>query len=86
MGSYQSSAALRKVASRGTSATGLRDALRGEAVDPSHQYPTVLGTLGFDANGDSRQQFVTFYRVDPTADDRKGDWVIEKQQDYGPAP
>ena len=70
----------------GTSATRLRDALRGEAVDPSHQYSTVLGTLGFDANGDSRQQFVTFYRVDPTAAGGKGDWVIEKQQDYGPAP
>ena len=78
--------ALRMVASRGTSATGLRDALRGEAADPSHQYSTVLGTIGFDANGDSRQQFVTFYRVDPTADGGKGDWVIEKQQDYGPAP
>ena len=61
-------------------------ALRAQAVDPSHEYATVLGTIGFDANGDSRQQFVTFYRVDPTADGGKGDWVIEKQQDYGPAP
>lgn len=32
------------------------------------------------------QQFVTFYRVDPSADAGKGDWVFEKQQDYGPAP
>ena len=78
--------AFRMVASKGTSATGLREALRAEAADPSHQYSTVLGTIGFDANGDSRQQFVTFYRVDPTAHDGKGDWVIEKQQDYGPAP
>jgi branched-chain amino acid transport system substrate-binding protein len=78
--------ALRMVASKGaTSASGLREALREDAVDPGHQYPTVLGTIGFDANGDSRQQFVTFYRVDPTADGGKGDWVIEKQQDYGPA-
>ncbi len=78
--------ALRMVASKGTSATGLREALRAEAVDSNHQYSTVLGTVGFDANGDSRQQFVTFYRVDPSADGGKGDWVIEKQQDYGPAP
>jgi len=78
--------ALRMVASKGTSASGLREALRADAVDPSHQYSTVLGTIGFDDNGDSRQQFVTFYRVDPTADGGKGDWVIEKQQDYGPAP
>ena len=78
--------ALRMVASNGARATGLREALRAQAVDPSHEYPTVLGTIGFDANGDSRQQFVTFYRVDPTADGGKGDWVIDKQQDYGPAP
>ena len=43
-------------------------------------------TLGFDKNGDSLQQFVTFYRVDPSAAGGKGDWVIAKQQDYGPAP
>jgi branched-chain amino acid transport system substrate-binding protein len=78
--------ALRMVASQGTSATGLREALRTDAVDPSHQYSTVLGTIGFDTNGDSRQQFVTFYRVDPSAAGGKGDWVIDKQQDYGPAP
>jgi ABC-type branched-subunit amino acid transport system substrate-binding protein len=78
--------ALRMVASDGTSVTDLREALRAAAADPHHEYSTVLGTVGFDANGDSRQQFVTFYRVDPSADGGKGDWVIEKQQDYGPAP
>ena len=78
--------ALRTVASKGTSAAGLRAALRAEAVDPRHRYETVLGSIGFDANGDSLQQFVTFYRVDPSADGGNGDWVIEKQQDYGPAP
>ena len=56
----------------GRALTGLREALRAEAVDPSHQYSTVLGTIGFDANGDSLQQFVTFYRVDPTAARRQG--------------
>ena len=79
-------AALRAVAASGASGAGLREALRSEAVDPSHRYATVLGSIGFDANGDSSQQFVTFYRVDPTADGGKGDWVIEKEQDYGPAP
>jgi branched-chain amino acid transport system substrate-binding protein len=78
--------ALRKVAAKGATAAGLREALRSQAVDPDNQYDTVLGSIGFDANGDSRQQFVTFYRVDPNADDGNGDWVIEKQQDYGPAP
>jgi branched-chain amino acid transport system substrate-binding protein len=73
-------ASLREIATGSPSAAGLRDALRAYAVDPSHQYATVLGTVGFDANGDSTQQFVTFYRVEA------GDWVVDKQQDFGPAP
>ena len=78
--------ALRKVATTGASADTLREAVRAYAVDPTHKYETVIGTVGFDANGDSLQQFVTFYRVDPSAANGKGDWVIAKQQDYGPAP
>ena len=78
--------ALRAVAATGPTADGLREAVRAYAVDPTHRYDTVIGTLGFDANGDSTQQFVTFYRVDPSAAGGKGDWVIAKQQDYGPAP
>jgi len=70
---------LRKIATQSPSAKNLRDALRAYAIDPSHQYATVLGTVGFDENGDSTQQFVTFYRVDA------GDWVVDKQQDFGPA-
>ena len=79
-------ASLREIATTSPSAGGLREALRAYAVDPSHAYATVLGTVGFDGNGDSTQQFVTFYRVDPSAADGLGDWVIDKQQDFGPAP
>jgi ABC-type branched-subunit amino acid transport system substrate-binding protein/class 3 adenylate cyclase len=78
--------ALRAVAATGPSAPTLREAVRAYAVDTSHRYETVIGTVGFDANGDSLQQFVTFYRVDPSAAGGKGAWVIDKQQDYGPAP
>ena len=77
---------LRRVAAIGPSPDGLREAVRAYAVDPTHRYETVIGTIGFDANGDSLQQFVTFYRVDPSAASGEGDWVIAKQQDYGPAP
>ena len=70
----------------GPSADTLRDVVRGYAVDPSHRFETVIGTVGFDANGDSLQQFVTFYKVDMSAAGGKGDWVVDKQQDYGPAP
>jgi len=78
--------ALRGVAATGPSAANLREAVRAYAVDPTHRYETVIGTVGFDANGDSLQQFVTFYRVNPSAAGGKGEWVIDKQQDYGPAP
>jgi branched-chain amino acid transport system substrate-binding protein len=77
---------LRAIAPSGPSADVLREALRAYATDPSHLFDTVLGTVGFDANGDSREQFVTFYRVDTTAAGGKGDWALAKQQDYGPAP
>ena len=80
------SAALRGVAATSPTAAGLREAVRAYAVDPARRFETVIGTVGFDANGDSLQQFVTFYRVDPSAAGGKGDWVIDKQQDYGPAP
>jgi hypothetical protein len=42
--------------------------------------------VAFDANGDPIHQYVTFYRVDPSAANGKGDWTIFKQQDYGPPP
>jgi ABC-type branched-subunit amino acid transport system substrate-binding protein len=79
-------AALRDVAPKGVAPEHLRDAVRASAVDPNHRYDTVLGSLRFDANGDTSQQFVTLYRVDPSAAGGKGDWVIQKEQDFGPAP
>lgn len=79
-------ASLRAVATSGPSAAGLREAVRAYAVDPAHRYDTVLGTVGFDGNGDSIQQFVTFYRVEASAAGGKGDWVMVSQQDFGPAP
>ena len=79
-------AALRSVARGGPAAEELREAVRGYAVDPARRYETVLGTVGFDSNGDALQQFVTFYRVEASAAGGAGDWVIFKKQDFGPAP
>ena len=76
---------VRAIAASGASAEDLREAVRAHAVDPTHRFETVLGTVGFDANGDSIQQFVTVYRVDPQAAEGAGDWVVVKQQDYGVA-
>jgi ABC-type branched-subunit amino acid transport system substrate-binding protein len=79
-------AAMRGIAPAGPSTGDLRGLLRAHAVDPAHRYETVLGTLGFDANGDTLQQFVTFYRVEASAASGAGDWILFQKQDYGPAP
>ena len=77
---------LREVATTGPAADQVREAVRAWATDASHRFDTALGSVAFDKNGDSVGQFVTLYRVDPTAAGGKGDWVIVKQQDFGPAP
>jgi hypothetical protein len=77
---------LREAAKTSPTADGLREAVRSYAVDPEHTYQTALGTVGFDANGDSIQQFVNLYRVESPAAGGKGDWVIARQQNFGPAP
>jgi len=75
---------LRQIAGANPSADELREALRAAVTDPERRFETVLGTLGFDENGDSTQQVVTFYRVDPSAGGGAGDWVVEQQRDFGP--
>jgi DNA-binding SARP family transcriptional activator/ABC-type branched-subunit amino acid transport system substrate-binding protein len=79
-------AALRGIAAQGPEVEQVRELVRAYAVDPQHRYETVLGTVGFDANGDALQQFVTFYRVEASAAGGLGDWVVFKKQDFGPAP
>jgi branched-chain amino acid transport system substrate-binding protein len=79
-------AALRDVATRGASPDALREALRASTVDPTKRYETVLGTIGFDANGDSLQQFAQVFRADPSSTGGEPEWIIEQAQDYGPAP
>ena len=79
-------ASLEASAKGGPSADQLREVVRVHAVDPSNRYDTVLGTLGFEENGDSTQQVISFYRVDPEGADGAGDWALIKQQDFGPQP
>jgi ABC-type branched-subunit amino acid transport system substrate-binding protein/DNA-binding SARP family transcriptional activator len=78
--------AMRGIAPRGPAVNEVRELLRAYAVDPGHRYETILGTVGFDGNGDALQQFVTFYRVEASAAGGTGDWVVFKKQDFGPAP
>ena len=63
----------------------LREAVRAHVVDRRTVFDTVVGTVGFDANGDSLRQVVSFYRADMTAAGGKGDWVLLRRQDFGPA-
>jgi class 3 adenylate cyclase/ABC-type branched-subunit amino acid transport system substrate-binding protein len=79
-------ASLEAAAEHGSDAEGLREAVRAHAVDPSQRYETAIGTVGFDANGDSIKQMMSFFRVDPEAADGAGDWVLIKQQDFGTEP
>lgn len=79
-------AAMHGIAPQSPTADQVRELVRGHAVDPRRRYETVLGTVAFDANGDAVQQFVTFYRVEASAADGAGDWVIFRKQDFGPAP
>jgi branched-chain amino acid transport system substrate-binding protein len=79
-------ASLEAVAKDGPDADDLREAVRAHAVDPSQRYETAIGTVGFDANGDSIKQMVSFFRVDPEAADGAGDWALIKQQDFGTQP
>jgi ABC-type branched-subunit amino acid transport system substrate-binding protein/class 3 adenylate cyclase len=76
---------LRASATTRMTSDGVREALRAYAI--SHRFEgTAIGDIRFDAVGDNVHQFVTFYRVDPSAADNKGDWVIFRQRDFGPAP
>jgi DNA-binding SARP family transcriptional activator/ABC-type branched-subunit amino acid transport system substrate-binding protein len=79
-------AAMRGIAASGPATHEVRDLIRAYVFDPEHQFETVLGTVGFDANGDALRQFVTFYRIESFALGGAGDWVVFKKQDFGPAP
>ena len=70
----------------GASANGdmakLREAIRAYVADTTHTYDTVLGTVGFDANGDTTQHTISYYQFDPTAKD----WKFLKQRDFTADP
>ncbi len=60
----------------------LREAIRAY-VTGGNKFDTILGSVGFDENGDTTQHIISFYATDMTAADGKGDWVFTKQQDFG---
>ena len=67
-----------------TDHAALREAVRANIFSGA-TFDTVLGPITFDANGDSSQKFISFWKTDPTLNDGKGGWVFVKQQDFGGA-
>jgi hypothetical protein len=61
----------------------IREGVRAYASDPSHTFATVLGNTSFDANGDTTQKIISFYKTDPAAKNGVGDWLFKEQQDFG---
>ena len=60
----------------------LREAVRAYIFDPSHEYDTELGTIHFTERGDIKEAYITYYKVDPSAEGGKGGWVFIKQQSF----
>lgn len=69
-------------AGKATDMKSLREGVRANIFSGA-KFNTVLGTISFDANGDSSQKFISFYKVDTTLNAGKGGWTYIKQQDFG---
>jgi branched-chain amino acid transport system substrate-binding protein len=59
-----------------------REAVRVAGTDTTNKYDTIVGSLTFNADGDTSQEIVSIYSVDPAAGNGKGDWKFETQVDY----
>jgi ABC-type branched-subunit amino acid transport system substrate-binding protein len=55
----------------------MREKVRAAAADPLATYHTLIGDFHFDANGDTSQQIVTIYQVDPGT----SSWVLNQALD-----
>lgn len=57
---------------------GSREAVRAYVTNASNSFNTVLGTITFDANGDTSQHVISDYKFDPTTKD----WKFFEQKDF----
>jgi len=72
--------AIKKAADKGDVT---REAVRAAGTDTTATWTTVLGDLSFDEVGDTNQRIISLYKADLTAGDGAGDWVFNKQINYG---
>ena len=56
-----------------------RESVRAYVTDSRHSFTPVLGTLSFDANGDTTHPVVSYYRYDPAT----RDWAFFREKDFG---
>jgi branched-chain amino acid transport system substrate-binding protein len=71
-----------KAAGSSTDLAALREKVRSYVVNPANKYDTVLGSVGFDANGDTTQHTISYYQFDAAAKD----WKFIKQRDFTADP
>ena len=74
--------AAKAIAASTTDLAALREAVRAAAVVADNKYDTVIGPVSFDKNGDITTPYMSFYKVDLTAEGGKGGWVYVKQQAF----
>lgn len=55
-----------------------REKIRAYVTTTSNKFDTVLGTISFDANGDTSQHIIADYKFDPTTKD----WKFFLQKDF----
>jgi branched-chain amino acid transport system substrate-binding protein len=75
-------AALKAVGTGVSDLAVLREKIRAYVVDPASKFETVLGTVSFDANGDTTQHTISYYAFDATTKD----WKFLKQRDFTADP
>lgn len=64
-----------------TDPAALREAVR-KNIFAGATFDTVLGPIFFDANGDTSQKWISFYKTDPTLNGGNGGWTFVKQQNF----
>jgi branched-chain amino acid transport system substrate-binding protein len=55
-----------------------REAVRNYVTTASSTFTTALGNISFDANGDTSQHIISYYKFDPTTKD----WKYFEQKDF----
>lgn len=61
---------------------GLREAVRVAGTDTSVTYALNVGSVTFNADGDTSQKIVSIYSYDAAGANGKGDWKFETQIEY----